>query len=195
MSLAVLLAAIALFIGPPAPTSRLGAGNGGSAHLRIRAGPWARFRSTDTGDPVELAGDIDVFAACLDAGLGTRDSAEVVARMTGDPHRGAWMSAVALLGVGVPAERAFTAMEGRGGLEELASLATVSARSGSAFSAGCVRIADTLRADAADHRTAAAERAGVLIALPLATCFLPAFMILGLAPVILGLGSDLLANL
>ena len=68
-------------------------------------------------------------------------------------------------------------------------------RSGSALSQGCRRIAESLGATATDHRTAAAERAGVFIALPLATCFLPAFMIIGLAPVVLGLGMKVLGVL
>ncbi|MDU6013102.1 MAG: type II secretion system F family protein, partial [Corynebacterium sp.] len=37
-----------------------------------------------------------------------------------------------------------------------------------------------------------AERAGVFIALPLAVCFLPAFIVLGLAPVVISLGAQLL---
>src|SRR5699024_12133693 len=81
------------------------------------------------------------------------------------------------------------------GLQDLAVLAEVSHRSGSAFSQGCHRIADALVASAADHRTAAAERARVFIALPLAACFLPAFMIIGLAPVVLGLGMKVLGTL
>lgn len=195
MNAALVLISFALILRLPAPKARLGMKNRHAEPTRIRAGPWARFRGGQTANPAELASDIDVFAACLDAGLDTRDSAEIVARVAARPHRQAWFSAVALLGVGVPPERAFSAMEGIEGLNELANLATVSARSGSAFSAGCVRIADILRADAADYRTAAAERAGVMIALPLATCFLPAFMILGLAPVIVGMGMELLANL
>ena len=42
--------------------------------------------------------------------------------------------------------------------------------------------------------TARAERAGVLIALPLTLCFLPAFLVLGLAPVVISLGTALLTH-
>ncbi|NJA60175.1 translation initiation factor IF-2, partial [Streptomyces sp. NEAU-H3] len=39
--------------------------------------------------------------------------------------------------------------------------------------------------------TAAARRAGVLVTAPLGLCFLPAFLILGVAPVLLGLAGEL----
>ncbi len=41
---------------------------------------------------------------------------------------------------------------------------------------------------------AAAERAGVLIAGPLGLCFLPAFVCLGIVPVVAGLAGDVLRS-
>ena len=49
------------------------------------------------------------------------------------------------------------------------------------------------RHDAERLVAARAERAGVLIALPLTACFLPAFLVLGLAPVVISLGTELLS--
>jgi Bacterial type II secretion system protein F domain. len=144
---------------------------------------------------MSVAADIDLFAACLDAGLNTRDAADAVAGVVDGTHRDMWITVAALLGIGMPVDKAMSAFVGTGGLEELANLAAVSAQSGSAFSKGCRRIVDRLREEDTDHRTEAAERTGVLIALPLATCFLPAFMILGLAPVVMGLGMHLFTNL
>ena len=97
-----------------------------------------------------------------------------------------------LLSIGVNAPQAFALMADIEGLDELANLATVSHRSGSALSDGCRNIAEALLASAGDHRIAAVERAGVFIALPLAVCFLPAFMIVGLAPVVFSLGTQLI---
>ena len=48
-----------------------------------------------------------------------------------------------------------------------------------------------MRQDDNDAAVATAERAGVLIAAPLALCFLPAFMLLGLVPVVVGLGRTM----
>ncbi|ORB82442.1 hypothetical protein B1T49_27950, partial [Mycobacterium persicum] len=48
------------------------------------------------------------------------------------------------------------------------------------------------RQDAAHAATAGAQQAGVLIAGPLGLCFLPAFVCLGLVPVVAGLAGKVL---
>lgn len=191
MILACLLAVVGLVLTPSRPRIRVWPTEGGS-RWPIRAGPRPGSAHPGGADPMDTAADVDLFAACLDAGLGTRDAARVVTRVAAPGHRERWSQAVALLSIGVGPERAFAAMADVEGLGELADLVSVSHRSGSALATACRRISEELRARAADHRTAAAERAGVFIALPLAVCFLPAFMIIGLAPVVLGMGSQLL---
>jgi pilus assembly protein TadC len=54
---------------------------------------------------------------------------------------------------------------------------------------GLGELADTRRAEAQDHAAAAAERAGVAISGPLGLCFLPAFVCLGIVPVVIGLAG------
>ena len=53
-------------------------------------------------------------------------------------------------------------------------------------------MATQTREEAADAARAAAERASVLIAAPLGLCYLPAFLCLGIVPVIAGLAGDVL---
>ena len=53
-------------------------------------------------------------------------------------------------------------------------------------------VAADVRAEAAEAVAARAERAGVLVAGPLGLCFLPAFLALGIAPVVIGLAGPLL---
>ena len=53
-------------------------------------------------------------------------------------------------------------------------------------------LADDLRADRAVAAEAAAQRAGVLIVLPLGLCFLPAFLLAGLVPVVVAVLGDVL---
>lgn len=210
MIIACLVLVLGLWIVLPTPAQRTGAYGGVEAgqpgEKRIRAGPglnaWLEklplipgSAGTSGGDPLETAADVDLFAACLESGLSIRDATGVVARVAHPEHQDRWEQAVALLTIGVSPERAFSFMADAEGLGEVAHLVEVSHRSGSALGQGCRRIAESLSATAADHRTAAAERAGVYIALPLATCFLPAFMILGLAPVVLGLGMKVLGHL
>jgi pilus assembly protein TadC len=78
--------------------------------------------------------------------------------------------------------------------DALLRLARRSASSGAALAAGVAELADQSRDDAAHAATAAAERAGVLIAGPLGLCFLPAFVCLGIVPVVAGLAGDVLQS-
>ncbi|WP_176706946.1 type II secretion system F family protein, partial [Mycobacterium malmoense] len=79
-------------------------------------------------------------------------------------------------------------------VEALLRLARRSAASGAALAGGVAELADQSRHDAAHAATAAAERAGVLIAGPLGLCFLPAFVCLGIVPVVAGLAGDVLQS-
>ena len=55
-------------------------------------------------------------------------------------------------------------------------------------------LAATQRTRAEDASAAAAERAGVLISGPLGLCFLPAFICLGIIPVVIGLAGNVLGG-
>jgi pilus assembly protein TadC len=72
----------------------------------------------------------------------------------------------------------------------LLRLARLSASSGAALA----ELAAQSRHDAADAATATAERASVLIAGPLGLCFLPAFVCLGIVPVVAGLAGRVLGS-
>jgi len=78
------------------------------------------------------------------------------------------------------------------GAERLVRAAVRSAEHGSALAAALGRLADDLRADRAIAADAAARRAAVLIVLPLGLCFLPAFVLAGLVPVIIAVLGDVL---
>jgi pilus assembly protein TadC len=78
--------------------------------------------------------------------------------------------------------------------EALLRLARRSASSGSALARGVAELADQSRHEAAAAAEAAAERAGVLIAGPLGLCYLPAFLCLGIIPVVAGLAGDVLSS-
>ncbi len=54
------------------------------------------------------------------------------------------------------------------------------------------RLADELRAARGAECEAAARRAGVLVVLPLGLCFLPAFVLAGLVPIVLSVLGDVL---
>lgn len=78
--------------------------------------------------------------------------------------------------------------------EDLAPLAAAARRSaagGGGLSQAVREHAAQLRADTAAASVRAAGRAGVLMTAPLGVCFLPAFLCLGLAPVVVGLLGQL----
>ena len=79
--------------------------------------------------------------------------------------------------------------------EQLSMLARRSARAGSALSAQVGELAAETRRRAHDEALARAERAGVLVSGPLGLCFLPAFVCLGIVPVVIGLAGSTLSGL
>lgn len=152
-----------------------------------RAGP-------STVDELALADDIDLFALCLAAGLPMADATRAVATAAHPTTTDHWARVASVLNIGFPADRAFAEVEHLTGFDDLARLIRRSTHSGSAIAGGCHDLAARFRSQAADQAVARAERAGVFIALPLSGCFLPAFVVLGLAPVVISLGSDLLTR-
>lgn len=190
-------------VAPPPPRGRLDRGDPvprGAFTLLLRRGPNPKIPRDGPGVRHRIASDIELFAACYRAGLPAATAAEAVAASYGgvQPGQGTtadmWRRVVSYLSLGVEPDRAWAVMDGTPGLEELASLVTLSHASGTAVAQGCDRIVTELRDAAADDATAAAERAGVLISIPLAAFFLPAFFVLGLAPVVIGLGAGVLGG-
>ena len=187
--LTIVFLALALVVGRPAPTGRMpiaghGAGPSEPAQHRPRDGP-------ATTDHNRCASDIALFAACVTAGLPPALAAATVAD-TYPSGASPWHTTAALLALGAHPERAWSELRPLPGGADLADLVTLSNASGTALANGCTRIAERLRSTSADAATAKAERAGVLIAIPLTAFFLPAFFVLGLAPVVISLGADML---
>jgi pilus assembly protein TadC len=188
MTVAAVLLAVALLIapGPVAVRRRIGLG-------RVRAAPVRRRRRRD--DPLATASALDVFAVCLSAGMSVAAAAAATAPSA--PRRlGALLRRAAdLLALGADPDTAWSApAEAADGSDALARLARRSASSGSALAQGVAELAEQSRQDAGHAASAAAERASVLIAGPLGLCFLPAFVCLGIVPVVAGLAGDVFAS-
>lgn len=186
-------AAVAVWVLGDAPSTRLATGSMGRGPKVPRDGPF--FARAPSYDRYRVAADIELFAACFSAGLPVSTAAAAVADSYG-PGADArlarqWRTVSALSSLGVEPEKAWTDFHAVPGGTELANLVVLSHSSGTAVVAGCERIAARLREKAADDATAKAERAGVLISIPLTACFLPAFFILGLIPTALSLGATL----
>lgn len=134
----------------------------------------------------------DLLASCLSVGAGPRDAAEAVGESIAGPvgERLARTAAEILLG-GEPAEAwgRFGEIPGAARLARCLGQATTT---GAPAAEPVSRLADEMRAERASAAVARAQRAGVLITAPVGLCFLPAFLAVGVAPVVIGLATGLL---
>lgn len=192
MTTAAVLLAVALWIGPGPSLVRVRAGMASRAHGRaLPAGP------RHGPDPLAVASSLDVLGVCLEAGMAVPTAAAATAPAAPPKLARVLRRAADLLALGADPAVAWSippASEPDTQIDALLRLARRSASSGAALAAGVAELADQARQEAAHAATAAAERAGVLIAGPLGLCFLPAFVCLGIVPVVAGLAGDVLQS-
>jgi hypothetical protein len=101
----------------------------------------------------------------------------------------------ALSRLGAEPERAWLAAPRDGPLAEVARVAVRSAASGLKLAGGFERLAGEIRAQRVTAATVRAYRAAVLAMAPLAACFLPSFVCLGVIPVVVGVARNAFAGL
>ncbi|MFF4170186.1 type II secretion system F family protein [Streptomyces sp. NPDC001744] len=136
----------------------------------------------------------DLLAACAASGAGPGEAAEAVGRSLGGPLGGRLARTAAELRLGGdPAEvwRRFGAIQGAAGLARCMERA---GSSGAPSVEAVARYAAALRAARSRTAAARARRAQVLISAPVGLCFLPAFLAVGVAPVVIGLATGLLGR-
>ena len=150
-----------------------------------------RQRSRDLAEAAALA---DLLAACLGAGCTPTDAVEIAAQVRPGPVAADLGAAAQRIRAGADAAATWRHLGDR---PELAGVGRALARSAESGTAAVVAVT----AEAQRHRLArrlAAEaalaRLGVLTALPLGLCFLPAFVCLGVIPVVVDLGAGVLGN-
>nr|MDT0660097.1 type II secretion system F family protein [Micromonospora sp. DSM 115978] len=165
------------------------AAGAGPALRRIEPPAARRRRLREVAD-LPLAADL--LAAALRAGAPVDVAVSAVAEALDGPlgRRLAQVGRTLRLGGGTA--EAWEPLLVVAGAQRLADAAVRSAASGGALAGALTRIADDLRGDRAVAAEAAARRAGVLIVLPLGLCFLPAFLLAGLVPVIVAVLGDVL---
>ncbi|WP_405488139.1 type II secretion system F family protein [Nocardia sp. NBC_00511] len=147
------------------------------------------------GDPLGVAAALDLLAACLCGGLPLATAAGAVAPCAPEPVASALRRAADLLALGADPVTAWEQAAAGCDDESLAALARLarrSARSGTGLATAVAEVAQRRRAELEDAAAARAERAGVLIGGPLGLCFLPAFLCLGIVPVVIGLAGQVL---
>ncbi|KZM68665.1 type II secretion system F family protein [Nocardia terpenica] len=191
--MALLLLAIALTIVPPGvtPLRRLVAVPGGHGKRTTLS------RKGIRQDALATASTLDLLAACLRAGLPAATAARAVAAV-GPGALGAGLRRAAdLLALGADPDAAWQHVAPDAAAPELHALVRLvrrSARSGASLAEAVSELAEQCRHAVEDAAVARAERAGVLIAGPLGLCFLPAFVCLGIVPVVVGLAGRVLGG-
>ncbi|MDJ0438310.1 type II secretion system F family protein [Rhodococcus qingshengii] len=148
----------------------------------------------DKPDPFAVAASLDLLGACLRAGLPVSAAITAMASTAPKPMADSLRRVADLLALGADPDAAWSEAALDPDTEALARMARRSARSGSSLSSSMAELAERSRGDAEDLAAAAAERAGVLISGPLGLCFLPAFIALGIVPVVIGLATTVLGN-
>jgi pilus assembly protein TadC len=137
----------------------------------------------------------DLLASALRAGAPPEVGARVVGTGLGGPVGQRLRVIAEALRAGVPPARAWTHLGDLVGADRLVRAAIRSSESGAALSGAFTRVAGDLRAGRTAAAEACARRVGVLVVLPLGMCFLPAFLLAGVVPVVFAvLGEVLRAN-
>ena len=175
---------------------------GGWVRYRVIGGPERPVREPRwlgkpkrRNDAFAVAATFDMLAVCLRGGLPIGSAAAVVEPTAPPELRPVLLRAADLLALGADPAQAWATPDGApDSVRALTVMARRSARGGSSLMAGLAELAAKERAAAADRAAAAAERAGVAISGPLGLCFLPAFVCLGIVPVVIGLAGTALSG-
>ncbi|MFC1442946.1 type II secretion system F family protein [Streptacidiphilus sp. N1-10] len=172
------------------------AGAAGHRYLPEPSSPQQRLRRRERAALcAQVPLTADLLAGCLASWCAPAEAAEAVAEAVGEPMAGRLATVAAEIRTGADAEESW----GRFGAEpELAPLARCLARaaaSGAPPAAGLARLAEGSRAAAATAAQGRVRRAGVLAAAPLGLCFLPAFVLVGVVPVVTGLAGSFLLRI
>ncbi|GAB3000358.1 type II secretion system F family protein [Saccharothrix stipae] len=165
------------------------------AALRVKPVPERKTEAkARPPDPFAAAATWDLLAAALRAGLPVAGAVRAV--LPGVPPGPAecLREVVDLLALGADPVHAWAGALGHPDTAPLARAARRTARSGAALAGAAADLAVEARARVADQAEARAQRAAVLVAGPLALCFLPAFLCLGVVPVVIGIVAGVTHN-
>lgn len=157
------------------------------AGVVLRAGERAALSRRQEQLRAALPQTCDLLVVCLEAGLPARRAAATVAGAVREPMAAVLAETVAKTELGVDEYRAWQDLAADAALAGLGRELGRGAATGMSLSARLrVLAADTRKALAAEAETRA-KRVGVRSVLPLMLCFLPAFVLLGLVPILGGM--------
>jgi len=135
---------------------------------------------------------LDLVSTALSAGLPVPAALAAAAHACGGPLAADLERVAELSALGAGPAAAWADHADDPVLGPVARAAERSADSGSALAGSLARLAADRRAEAILRAESAARRAGVLAMAPLGLCFLPAFICLGVVPVVIGIAAEVL---
>jgi pilus assembly protein TadC len=179
------LAAGALILGIALLGGIAGFGVGGGAAVAIAVvKPRVRRSQIPLGDVPVV---IDLVAGCLDAGLTLPESLLIAANVAPDGLAAHCRATAASLRAGAPAGEAWQAWRDEPALAPAARSATRTAHSGAALAGELRRTAHRLRLRRRSALQRKVRQSSVWLVVPLGVCFLPAFVLVAVVPVVVGL--------
>lgn len=178
--------AVAVVVGWPwGPVLGMGAGTALAVGLpRLEPRAQRRRRERLAGQ----AGDVaDLLGACLASGAPVVEAVAAVAAAVGPPAAAPLQRLVGRMRLGADPADAWRDLADEPAFAPLARAVARSEASGAPLADALRRAADDLRARRRGELLTAARAAGVRAVLPLGVCFLPAFALLGVVPVVASL--------
>nr|WP_281377554.1 type II secretion system F family protein [Saccharopolyspora hordei] len=143
-------------------------------------------RRRERTDPLVLAAGWDLLAAGMRAGLPVPVVVQAVAEELAGAARRTLREVADHLALGSDAVTSWEPALSNPDTAELARAARRTARTGQGLAEVASELAERARSTVAEQAEARAQRIAVWMAGPLGLCFLPAFLCLGVAPVVLG---------
>lgn len=160
---------------------------------RLGQAPQAAAEAATAAESVrQLPLAADLLAACISAGAGPREAAEAVGESLGGPVGEQLARTAAEIRLGGDPAVAWGRFGAIPGAAALARCLDRAGATGAPAAESVARLAEVMRAERTSAAVARAQRAAVLITAPLGLCFLPAFLTVGVAPVVIGLAGGLL---
>ncbi|WP_306332728.1 type II secretion system F family protein [Streptomyces sp. KL118A] len=136
----------------------------------------------------------DLLAACIASGANPMAAAHAVGESLQGPVGARLSRGAAEVRLGGDPAAAWRHLSAVPGAAPLARLLERAGDSGAPTAAPVARLAADARATRARAATAGARRAAVLMTAPVGLCFLPAFVAVGVLPVVMGLAEGLLST-
>lgn len=147
----------------------------------------ARARRLRAMEDLPVAADL--LAACLSSGATLAEAAEVTADAMGGPVGEALSGAVALHELGGDSTSCWAPLVDDAVLAPLGAAILRGVDSGAPMAEVIAWVAEDCRLRRRGDAEEAARRVGVLAAAPIGLCFLPAFVLVGVVPVIVGVAD------